>query len=80
MRKMKITPNLPPTETGTVWKLISHYVKIGIVPILGCLKMFQFPFSMQDYHRIIEWPGLKRIITIIEFQPPCYVQGHQPLD
>ena len=31
-------------------------------------------------HGIIEWPGLKRTTTIIEFQPPCYVQGHQPPD
>ena len=31
-------------------------------------------------HRIIEWPGLKRTIMTIEFQPPCYVQGHQLLD
>jgi len=28
-------------------------------------------------HRIIEWPGLKRTTMIIEFQPPCYVQGCQ---
>ena len=28
----------------------------------------------------IEWPGLKRTTTIIEFQPPCYVQGRQPPD
>ena len=28
----------------------------------------------------IEWPGLKSTITIIEFQPPCYVQGRQSLD
>mgnify|MGYP001854006266 CR=1 FL=1 len=31
-------------------------------------------------HRIIEWPGLKRTTMIIEFQPPYYVQGHQPHD
>ena len=30
--------------------------------------------------RIIEWPGLKRTIMITEFQPPCNVQGCQPLD
>jgi len=29
-------------------------------------------------HRIIEWPGLRRTTMIIEFQPPCYVQGHHP--
>jgi len=28
---------------------------------------------------IIEWPGLKRT-TVIEFQPPCYVQGYHPPD
>jgi len=30
--------------------------------------------------KIIEWPGLKRTTMLIEFPPPCYVQGHQPLD
>ena len=30
--------------------------------------------------RIIECPGLKKTTMIIEFQPPCYVQGRQPLD
>jgi len=29
--------------------------------------------------RIIKWPGLKRTTMIMEFQPPCYVHGHQPL-
>jgi len=33
-----------------------------------------------SYHRIIEWPGLKRTTMIIQLQPPCYVQGHQPAD
>ena len=32
------------------------------------------------YHRITEWPGLKRATMVIKFQPPCYVQGRQPLD
>jgi len=31
-------------------------------------------------NRVLEWPGLKRTTLIIEFQPPCYVQGHQPPD
>ena len=35
---------------------------------------------MEKYHRIIEWPGLKRTAVIIEFQPPCYVQGRQQPD
>jgi len=30
--------------------------------------------------RLIEWPGLKRTTTLLEFQPPCYVQGRQPPD
>jgi len=33
-----------------------------------------------QFHRTIEWPGLKRTTTIIEFQPPCHVQGRQPPD
>ena len=36
--------------------------------------------KLEKYHRIIEWPGLKRTTAIIEFQSPCSVQGHQPLD
>ena len=28
----------------------------------------------------MEWPGLKKTTIIIEFQPPCYVQGRQPPD
>ena len=32
------------------------------------------------YHRITEWPELKRTTMIIEFQPPRYVQGCQPPD
>ena len=32
------------------------------------------------YHRIIEWPGLKRTTMIIQFQPLCCVQGCQPPD
>ena len=30
-------------------------------------------------HRITEWPGLKRTVTIIWFQSPSYVWGCQPL-
>ena len=30
--------------------------------------------------QVTEWPGLKRTAMIIQFQPPCYVQGHQPPD
>jgi len=37
-------------------------------------------FSDLINHRIIEWPGLKRTTMIFYFQPPCYVQGHQPPD
>ena len=29
---------------------------------------------------IIERPGLKRTTMLIQFQPPCYVQGRQPAD
>ena len=35
--------------------------------------------NTRRYHRITEWPGLKRTTMIIEFQPP-YVQGCQPPD
>ena len=34
---------------------------------------------LSQNHRIIDWPGLK-MTSKIEFQPPCYVQGHQPPD
>jgi len=36
--------------------------------------------NIKQNHRITEWPGLKRTTMIIEFQPLCYVQGHQPPD
>ena len=36
--------------------------------------------NRMNYHRIIEWPGLKRTTMIIEFQSSCCVQGHQPPD
>jgi len=32
-----------------------------------------------DY-RIIEWFGLEGTFKIVLFQPPCYRQGHLPLD
>ena len=35
---------------------------------------------IESYHRIIEWPELKRTTMIIEFQPFCYVQGCKPPD
>jgi len=34
----------------------------------------------ESSYRITEWPGLKRTTMIIEFQPPCYVQGRQSPD
>ena len=44
---------------------------------MWALRTWTFP---DLFHRIIEWPGLKRTTMIIEFQSPCYVQGHQPPD
>ena len=43
-------------------------------------QLFYQPGKPRAFHRIIEWPGLKRTTMIIEFQPPCYVQGCQPPD
>ena len=37
-------------------------------------------FCVNMNHRITEWPGLKRTTMMIEFQPPCYVQGRQICD
>jgi len=36
--------------------------------------------KQKSYNYEIEWPGLKSTTMIIEFQPPWYVQGHQPLE
>ena len=36
--------------------------------------------NAEIFHRITEWPGLKRSTMIIEFQPPCCVKGRQPPD
>ena len=33
-----------------------------------------------EFALYIEWPALKRTTMIMEFQPPCYVQGCQPPD
>jgi len=44
------------------------------------LHRLGFFLNYMKGHKIIEWPGLKRTTTIIEFQLPCCVQGHQPLD
>ena len=41
-------------------------------------KIFLLHSENNEFHRIIEWPGLKMTTMIIESQPPCYVQGHQP--
>ena len=54
--------------------------KENTLVILLCHPFLSFPLQKKTIHRIIEWPGLKRTIMIIEFQPPCYVQGHQPLE
>ena len=37
-------------------------------------------YLSSTFHRNIEWPGLKRTKMIIDFQPPCYVQGRQSRD
>jgi len=57
------------------------------LPVWGCLLYYHennihryCRSSMTDDHRIIAWPGLKRTTKIIEFQPPCYVQGRQSPD
>jgi len=42
---------------------------------------FRAPSQVKDSSepcRSTEWPGLKRTSKIIQFQPPCYVRGHQP--
>jgi len=41
--------------------------------------LFNSQLCNVKHHRIIEWPGLKRT-TVIQFQPPCYVQGRQSPD
>ena len=62
---------------GLITKGRLHY-RLDIV--LQLSKLFFSQIYGRIYHRIIEWPWLKRTRTITWFQPPCYVQGHQPLD
>ena len=38
------------------------------------------PLSGLPSHRIIEWFELEKTFKIMQFQPPCYRQGHLPLD
>ena len=50
------------------------------VAALKTCSFAQLRRKVGTYHRIIEWPGLKRTTMVIEFQPPCYVQDRQPPD
>jgi len=76
-------------------KMISCKFLLPVIPCLTCqranifivpknmwikLYLLHVCFVVFWCHRIIEWPGLKRTTMIINFQPPCYVQGHQPPD
>ena len=50
---------------------------------VGCVGGYSYGQTWLIFlsHRIIiEWPGLKRTTMIIQLQPPCCVQGHQPPD
>ena len=49
-------------------------------PVSFSSEIYTNKHYLDIHHRIIEWPGLKRTTMIIEFQPPCYVQGRQPAD
>ena len=56
----------------SVWKCFEHLIKNSSH---HCPQM-----NFGGKKRIVEWPGLKRTTMIFKFQPPCYVQGHQPPD
>ena len=44
---------------------------------MGRPLLFLHRWGVGGFRRAIEWPGLKRTIMVIEFQPLCYVQAHQ---
>ena len=48
--------------------------------MFNLVDWFCFCFTDSKIHRIIEWLGLEGTFKIIWFQPPCYRQGHLPLD
>jgi len=59
-----------------VAKTLLYYSLAG----LNYSSMVSLSLLTSQNQRIIEWPGLKRTTMIIQFQPPCYVQGRQPQD
>ena len=65
-----------------ILKLLTTYSESEQVFYHDCTycNNYELHFSYADNHRTIERPGLKRTTTIMEFQPPCYVQGCQPPD
>jgi len=60
-------------------KTASEFQLLTIIEV-WCSFLLHLYSPINLDHRIIEWPGLKRTIMTIEFHPPYYVQGHQPLD
>jgi len=78
-----------PMPQVRLWNTTSHKAVFHLVAtghpsyndLFVCLLVFLSVFCWYFFHhRIIEWPGLKRTTMIMEFQPPCYVQGRQPPD
>jgi len=65
------------TSSLTKKKSISKALIAGWSRHENCIS-FKSSSLMMANQRITEWPGLKRTTMTIEFQPPCYVQGHQP--
>ena len=63
-----------------VMKTVIQTVVYLVVEMTIWISFLIAVFFAAQPHRIIERPGLKRTTMIIEFQPPCHVQGRQPLN
>ena len=76
-QKGKKGNNLHGQELEGIWR---NWISLKLPPwdagVLSNTDLWKIPC----FHRIIEWFRLEGTFEIIQFQPPCYRQGHFPLD
>ena len=75
---MTSVATMPQKENEFLSKTSLYYWIATLLPSNTSSHRITIVFT--SVHRITEWPGLKRTIMIILFQPTCHGQGLQPLD